>query len=33
MNLTINNLSKTYSNGIKALQNISLQIIILIIVK
>ena len=26
MNLTINNLSKTYSNGVKALQNISLEI-------
>jgi len=26
MNLTINNLSKTYSNGVKALQNISLDI-------
>ena len=26
MNLSINNLSKTYSNGIKALQNISLEI-------
>jgi len=26
MNLTINNISKTYSNGVKALQNISLEI-------
>jgi ABC-2 type transport system ATP-binding protein len=26
MNLTINNISKTYSNGVKALQNVSLEI-------
>ena len=26
MKLTINNLSKTYSNGVKALQNVSLEI-------